>query len=126
MSLQSCIINVVPKPNLGIAPQKHWDVLLTKLPSNSRGVFRTTFLVKPTMYLTNFEDLRIEAMIFLRRSLFNGGTKHASQKTPQTSVIFCHCVVAAIGTTNSTYDVFPCQYEEQKVTMKSLYQLTSY
>lgn len=65
------------KPNLGIAPHKHCcDVLLTKFPSNSRGVLSTTFLVKPTIYLTNFEDLRIEAITIK-------GANHAVLQTPQ-------------------------------------------
>lgn len=46
---------------LGTAPQKHC-VVFTKLPSNSRGVFTTILRANPAMYLTNFDDRKIEAM----------------------------------------------------------------
>lgn len=37
--------------------------MFTRLPSNSLGVFTTTLRAKPAIYLTNLEDLRIEAIL---------------------------------------------------------------
>ena len=47
-----------------MAPHRHC-VVLTRLPSNSRGVFKTTFRAKPAIYRTNFEERRIEAMLLV-------------------------------------------------------------
>lgn len=41
--------------------QKHCDVL-TKFPSNSRGVLTTICRANPAIYRTNFEDLKIDAI----------------------------------------------------------------
>lgn len=46
--------------NRGTAPHKHCEVF-TNFPSKSLGQF-TTFLANPATYLTNFEDLKIEAI----------------------------------------------------------------
>lgn len=79
---KNCIIKDRFESNLGIAPHKHCgDVLLTKFPSKSRGVLSTTFLVKPTIYLTNLEDLRIEAIVFLPLQMRTRGSQEPQPTT---------------------------------------------
>lgn len=53
----------------GSTPQIHC-VVFTNWPSNSRGVLTTTFFANPAIYLTNFEDRKIEAMLTRTRDVF--------------------------------------------------------